>query len=532
MALREILAKFGFELEKGKAQEANALIDSFKGKLADVGKALAVGFVFDKGKQLIGELVDAGDQITDMSAQLGVSRQEFQAWSAAAGLGGASAEDFAASVKILEKNIGSAIAQPTGDTGKAFKKLGVDLKDSAGQVRPVLDVLRDTGLNVQTLGSESEQSAALLNLFGKGGLKLGPIFKDGAEGVEQLLAKMQELSLSEGTLDQLDAVGDATFLLEKQWLKTKAQLVGFALPGIQAAIGVLQKFVAYIGGSERAAHLAKTAFVVLGAVVGALAVELLLPWLPFIAAVTAAVLVVDELTRAFEGQPTVLEDIGNAASEAAQAIEGGFRAAGAAISGSFAAAGRSVATFFKNLQKWFGSGAGSAVKWLNGLWQGVTSWFSGKVAEFQQFGADLINGAIAGIKSAAGAVVEAIKAPFVDASNLLDTLFDRNSPSGYFERFTMDLGLGGIEGFRRIAPQVQNASERTFANLAPDPQVFEPQAFEGGNVYRTASVQQQNHNTFHVSSPAAGLRNAVAAGVSDASSLDRDALLADLEATA
>src|SRR5688572_23525187 len=113
--LRELLAKFGIEVDDGALKKADAGIDKTKGKILDLGElASGLGGAF-AGAALIGGvahftqgLIDLGSELDDQSNRLGISASELQGWRFVAGQAGASAEELGSGLKILTKNIADA----------------------------------------------------------------------------------------------------------------------------------------------------------------------------------------------------------------------------------------------------------------------------------------------------------------------------------------------------------------------------------------------------------------------------------------
>ena len=138
MALREILASFGFEVDSSKLEQANKSVDTAKEGMGNLGKVLAGGIIYAGLKSFVNDLRETGTELRTTSLKLGMNAQDWQRWSYVAG--GAS-EALATGIKFLQKNAVEA-AEKGGEAGAAFKKLGVDVKDSTGHVKDTATLLQ------------------------------------------------------------------------------------------------------------------------------------------------------------------------------------------------------------------------------------------------------------------------------------------------------------------------------------------------------------------------------------------------------
>ena len=90
-------------------------------------------------------MVDAGDALGKTATQLGLTSDQLQSWQAAAGFAGVEGQKFAQSMRVLQKNTLLA-EQGSKQAGDAFKKLGVDVKDSNGQLKTGDQLMREVGV--------------------------------------------------------------------------------------------------------------------------------------------------------------------------------------------------------------------------------------------------------------------------------------------------------------------------------------------------------------------------------------------------
>lgn len=178
-ALRELLAQFDFEFPHGEVQKADqgieGLVDNFKKAQASIGGAgVAIGAVLGGVAVEVGrfaadavghvlsldwvrELADEADQLSDLSQQLNISTKQLQEWSYAAKMNGATADDVTAAVARLGQSLADA-SSGSGGGAETFQKLGVQLKDSNGQLRSSGDVFEDVVVALAGVKNSTQQA--------------------------------------------------------------------------------------------------------------------------------------------------------------------------------------------------------------------------------------------------------------------------------------------------------------------------------------------------------------------------------------
>lgn len=191
MALREILAEYGFNIDTSNVQAADSIVESMGDRLLSVGKwvasAFAVGKILDFGKQLI----DTADNLSDTSQRLNVSTDDLQAWHYAAKLNGVEADELNSSIQRLGASL--ADAAKGGGQAKAFKDLGVDLENTDGSLKSSIQVFEEAGVAIGAIADPTKAAGYAADLFGKQYARLLPLFKQGPEGLAKLRKEFEEL---------------------------------------------------------------------------------------------------------------------------------------------------------------------------------------------------------------------------------------------------------------------------------------------------------------------------------------------------
>lgn len=303
-ALREILARFDIEVDpKGALKKGTQGTDQLADKLSKLGSVLGGVAIVQGIRGFVSDLADAGDQIIDTSARLGLGTEDFQRWGLAAKLSGVDAETFGASIQKMQIKAAEAAAAGA-ETGGIFKELGVQLRDGAGgPMRETTEILYDTGIAISKLSDPMARNKAATEAFGKAGAKLGPMFAQGEEGLQGLLAELDKLGggYSEEALAAMGELGDQTDRYEFALTSLKGAIALQILPTINKLITKGAELVGGFRNMEGASTKLKVGLGILGAAAAVAGARALLPWAPFALAIAGAFLIIEDLTVAMQG---------------------------------------------------------------------------------------------------------------------------------------------------------------------------------------------------------------------------------------
>lgn len=250
-ALREILASFGVEFDKeGNLAKGDKQIDGLTEKLTSFGKYVAGAFAVDQVYEFGKGLILAADHLGETAERLNVNTQALQQWRYAAKLNGVEADELTASIQRLGAGLAEA-AQGKGQAA-AFKKLGVDLKNSDDTLKSSIQIFEEAGLAIGALEDPTEAAGLAADLFGKQYAKLMPLFKQGPEGLAALKKEFEELGggFSPEFIKQSEELNDDLDRLSFGFKGLAVQLLGPVLSGLakltQMAVGVTRSFVTWI----------------------------------------------------------------------------------------------------------------------------------------------------------------------------------------------------------------------------------------------------------------------------------------------
>jgi hypothetical protein len=189
-----IVSKFSFVLSSAGNAASSAMKEFSKlggviGPLAALGTGAAVGLAAASAV-LVGIATHAAEAAAEMqhlSESTGVPVERLSALSFAAKAAHLDLETLAKGLERLDKAIAKAAAAPEG-TANAFSNMGVKVKNAAGEIRPVNDILLDTADKFQGYEEGAGKVALAAELLGQ---KLGPRFipflNMGRDGIKDFL---------------------------------------------------------------------------------------------------------------------------------------------------------------------------------------------------------------------------------------------------------------------------------------------------------------------------------------------------------
>lgn len=554
MALREILAKFGFDVDDSKLKKANKDTDGLKESLEKLGKLMAAGFIIQGVRSFIAEMTDLNSQLDNTSTALGISYEDLQRWNVAGKYVDLTAEQMATAMKFLQKNAADA----GGEGSKVFKSLGVDVKDASGQIKPVNQLMGDVGLAIAGMQDPAERTAAVLKVFGKQGLALIPLFSQGEEGLSRLLDKIDELGggITKDAAAALSAIEES----QKDWdhatLSLKATIATKFLPALTSAVGWVTKGVVWWNRMSKETHVVEAsvialtgAFIIFKGEAIAAGVKAVAAWAPLIIGLAFAILLIDDLITLFKGGDSVigrvLHNLFGAAGDSVitqmvkdwknlNAEISKTPSIGGKIEAGLSTVGASLVRFVVQdipdfvTQLLFGTTNGFTqvgnMMWSqSGAWvQKIKAQIANIPTALKQLGVDMLQSLADGINSAIDKVEGSLTNLEAKIKEKLKSVFNWHSPIPLFVDLGQDMMGGASLGLDRGQRGVEDALSRNLGGIMPQ---------AGGGGPRSTSIQSSVQVSITAGGGLAGIREAVREGA-QAGLGDLNAELAALEVIA
>lgn len=307
MALREVIAEFDIRIPTGKIAGARKQVDGAAESLRNYAQVYSSAEIVSGIKAFFDGMVAQGTQLEDQSAQLGLTTDELQRYGLAAQLSGSSQEGLAKGIAKLQQNMEGG--------SKAFDAIGVSLRNADGSAKSTSQVMREAGLAIGALEDSSERTKRAIELFGREGNKLVPMFADGAEGLDKMLSELDRLGggLSSDAIKAIGKFDDEMVRWDFQMRAVKSQIALSVMPTVSGlATKVIEAGRAFSSGEDGARRL-KVALTILGVAGAAAGISMLAPWIPMALVLAGLYLVVEDLVTALDGGDSAIKRLIDAA---------------------------------------------------------------------------------------------------------------------------------------------------------------------------------------------------------------------------
>lgn len=177
----------------------------------------------------------AGDMF-DMARGSGMGVEAFQKLAYAAKMSGIEAEKVSTSFVKFDRMIAEA-AGGNKTYMQTFKDLGIQIKDSAGNLRQPNEIFEDVADIFHNTEDGIGKTALAVELFGKSGADLIPMLNDGKAGLKAFYAEAERMGLvlSDEAIAKGDAFSDQLENIGQQVKGAKLQIGNALVPALSAA---------------------------------------------------------------------------------------------------------------------------------------------------------------------------------------------------------------------------------------------------------------------------------------------------------
>ena len=245
-------ARFTVSLKKSNA-EANRFARNVRRTLLPiVGTAVAAGSALAlMGRQSI----KAADNIGKTAKAVGLSAETLQELRFAAEQSGIEIRGIDDSMRRFNRRLGEFATSGGGPAAKAVKDLGINVRDTAGQVRSSELIFNDVVDALQGIDSQAQRSALAAQLFGDDfGPKLVTLLDQGTEGIAKLRQEARDLGfvMSNETVASAEDAEDTFNRLDRIVRGRMIKAFADNAEAIEAATEAIIEFVtATISGFNR-----------------------------------------------------------------------------------------------------------------------------------------------------------------------------------------------------------------------------------------------------------------------------------------
>ncbi len=313
-ALRELFAKFDTEFDSAPLVHGAEAVEGLFGKLKGLGTLLVEGAIVGGLVHMVEKTVEAGRALVITSEQVGVSTDALNLWQKGAQLAGVEADDFSMSLRFMQRNAYEA-SQGGKEQSKAFKDLGINVKDSSGHLKDADTLLRELADGFQKVESPAQRVALAQQLLGRSGSRLLPLLKNGTAGIADMKAELEDLGVGFDTswTEKAEEAHREQIKLNMVLGSFRTKLAIGVLPIFTRFFQLMVHFTGALNKAVKGTNAIQAVLVALGAVAGVIAVKVLLAFAPLIAstlvwaaAIGIVVLAIDEIITTLEGGDSIL----------------------------------------------------------------------------------------------------------------------------------------------------------------------------------------------------------------------------------
>ena len=451
------------------------------GKAAEKTKALSAAAA-GAAAGLLGNAVNAAktaDDINTLSKQYGVSVREIQRMNYAQDLIDVSTKDMLASYAKLTKQMGAG--------SDAFEKLGVNIYDVHGDLRDSQEVWYDTLEALSKVSNETERDVLAMDLFGKSAASLSGIIDDGGEALKTYGQEAEDagLILSTDALESANQFNDAMDKLKataaQSFLEAGASLATTLVPAMEKLAAVVSKVLTWFGNLDGGTQ------------------TLILTVLGLVAAISPVLSLISMVTGAAAalsmGTLTLIGTIGGGIAIIAAVV-----AAGVLLYNNWDPIKEKASELWETIKTAFNNMLDAVTETMGNIkdaivegWEAAIQYIKDLPGKAVDWGRDIINGMVDGIKKGMDAVGGAISGVAGTIKNFIGFSEPEMGPLSNFHTFMPDMMEQMAAGIADNTWRVENAISGTAGAIAgaTDPADYSPITGRLDSLIGAASAGQQ-----------------------------------------
>lgn len=191
------------------------------------------------------ETVRYGDELNRLANLANVSAGQIAKLQFAFEQEGASVETLNRLIPVLSKNIREA-ATGTGEMYETFRKLGIDVRDSTGNLKNTAAVFGELAQKIGQMEDKTEALAITMQVLGKGGKDAFQILSKGGENLKSLFDEFDSFGVGEEKLNDFakasEELNDSFDKLKTRFMLFKVALATELYPILEKVVDKLIQF--------------------------------------------------------------------------------------------------------------------------------------------------------------------------------------------------------------------------------------------------------------------------------------------------
>lgn len=309
--LQSIFVSLGMQVDKKSFDKAASQLTDFKGALKKFGVGLSFAATGAYILHTVRSLADMSDALDDNSKRVGISAGRLQELQFAFKRNGVEAESLNQALIILARTSAEASANVTGDTAKAFKRLGIHLKDARGHLRTTADLIPEIDAAMSKIPSSTEKGALAMHLFGKSGAQLLSALGQGDGELAKAAQRFRDIggAFSPGFIERSSKFNDALDDMRAAWRGFQAALADKALPALTKFVDRVTDLIVQFREVDRRSGVVVDALQAIGIVAAIAFAPALVSIALWLALIGAAILLWNDFKVFLRGGDSLFGDL-------------------------------------------------------------------------------------------------------------------------------------------------------------------------------------------------------------------------------
>lgn len=237
-----------------------AAIKSLQSSFDVLGKAAKIAFAGISGAAVLlaRDLTKTSEELVKLNAITGISIEKLQKLGFVAEQNGSSLEGMSTGLRFLARNASAAV-EGSEEAIDTFGRLGVKVKDSQGQMKPLEQLLNEVADALSNIDDPAERTELAMAALGRGGADLIPVLSKGSDEFEQYGKMLESVGgiIDTKTAKSLEIAGDQFGLLAKVGKAALAEITAKLGEFIPVAVDAFFEFAKNV-------NIAKNTLVVIG----------------------------------------------------------------------------------------------------------------------------------------------------------------------------------------------------------------------------------------------------------------------------
>jgi hypothetical protein len=229
---------------RGVGSAAGQVGARIAGVLGPMTGLSAVARTFALGK-VVSDFTSFGDQLAKQAQRIGVSVEALQRLRYAGDMAGASQEALDDALLKGNKILAEAASGKNKDVAELYRRLGIELRDSAGQVKSMADIMPELADAFAANENPALRTRMAVALFSETGQKLIPLLAGGGDALRDMMVEAERYGLvTEDQAKAAEAFNDARGRMMAALRGLRNTIGAQLLPQIQPMVDAFTEWVA------------------------------------------------------------------------------------------------------------------------------------------------------------------------------------------------------------------------------------------------------------------------------------------------